>query len=130
MGNWTITIKGTGPHHNGKAFDAESVAGRTCQHLLRHGHTIQDATLVVGNGDAEPIRFDPTARPISVHVANVLKFFAFEHLPPHLQAASAPFKELAHLIINMSDNPETTVALRKILEAKDAAVRSLLPEIQ
>jgi hypothetical protein len=72
------------------------------------------------------------ARPIE----GVLRFFAYDHLPEHLQAVSQPFSELAHQIADRSrsdweqvaaDGPETTVALRKLLEAKDAAVRAVLP---
>lgn len=57
----------------------------------------------------------------------ILQFFAYEHLPPHLQAVSAPFGELARNIVStLPRNAERTVALRKTLEAKDAAVRALL----
>lgn len=59
-------------------------------------------------------------------ILHVLQFFKFEHLPEHLQGASKPFSYLAHQIADASSNPETTVALRKLLEAKDAAVRALL----
>lgn len=59
-------------------------------------------------------------------VAAVLQFFAFAHLPPHLQAVSQPFCELANKIADGPQNAESTVALRKLLEAKDAAVRALL----
>jgi len=76
--------------------------------------------------------------PVTEHI---LQFFAYEHLPPHLQDVSMPFCQLAHAIV-MGDNvpesgtvtmgpplprnPERTVALRKLLEARDAAVRALL----
>jgi hypothetical protein len=59
-------------------------------------------------------------------VAHVLKFFAYDHLPPHLQAVSKPFSDLAQQVATLADNPEITVALRKLLESKDAAVRSVL----
>lgn len=59
-------------------------------------------------------------------IAHVLQFFAYDHLPEHLQDVSQPFSILAHNIANRSNNPETTVALRKLLEAKDAAVRAVL----
>ncbi len=59
-------------------------------------------------------------------VAAVLQFFAWSHLPPHLQAVSRPFADLANLVADGPQNPETTVALRKLLEAKDAAVRAVL----
>lgn len=57
----------------------------------------------------------------------MMQFFAYEHLPPHLQAVSKPFGELAQkLVADLKPNPERTVALRKLLEAKDCAVRALL----
>lgn len=56
---------------------------------------------------------------------HILQFFAYEHLPDPLQAVSKPFSELAHRIVeSLPRNPERTVALRKLLEAKDAAVRA------
>lgn len=58
---------------------------------------------------------------------HILQFFAFSHLPQDLQAISAPFAELANeLIITLPRNPERTVALRKLLESKDASVRAKL----
>lgn len=58
----------------------------------------------------------------------VLKFFAFSHLPQHLQAASRSFCELASVIVTtLPRSAERTVALRKLLESKDAAVRAALP---
>lgn len=58
---------------------------------------------------------------------HILQFFAYGHLPPHLQAVSKPFGDLAEeLERTLPRNPERTVALRKLLEGKDAAVRALL----
>ena len=58
---------------------------------------------------------------------HIEQFFAYSHLPPHLQDVSRPFADLAALIIaTLPRNPERTVALRKLLEAKDAAVRAKL----
>lgn len=57
----------------------------------------------------------------------LLQFFQYEHLPAHLQEVSKPFGELAKQIdATLPSNPEKTVALRKLLEAKDCAVRALL----
>jgi hypothetical protein len=57
----------------------------------------------------------------------MLQFFAYAHLPPHLQEVSKPFGDLAQQIVDtLPGNPERTVALRKLLEAKDCAVRALL----
>ena len=63
---------------------------------------------------------------------HILQFFAFAHLPPHLQAISQPFADQADRIMALPRNPERTVALRKLLESKDAAVRAALagdPEV-
>jgi hypothetical protein len=55
----------------------------------------------------------------------ILQFFHYEHLPEKLQAASKPFCDLAfHLVSTLPHNPERTVALRKLLEAKDASVQA------
>ena len=57
----------------------------------------------------------------------MMKWFEFGHLPESLQFASKPFGELATFIEqNIAPGPERTVALRKLLEAKDAAVRARL----
>jgi hypothetical protein len=55
----------------------------------------------------------------------IMQFFAYGHLPAYLQQVSIQFFELAHSIVEtLPRNPERTVALRKLLEAKDAAVRA------
>jgi len=57
----------------------------------------------------------------------MLKWFEFSHLPATLQLISQPFGELAATICaRVDEGPERTVALRKLLEAKDAAVRAKL----
>ena len=79
---------------------------------------------------------------------HIMQFFAYAHLPVHLQAISKPFCDLASMIASAGSpapdgvliegvgvvpagfplprNPECTVALRKLLESKDAAVRTYL----
>lgn len=57
---------------------------------------------------------------------HIAQFFAYAHLPPHLAAVSRPFAELAVRVLELPRNPERTVALRKLLESKDAAVRAAL----
>lgn len=57
----------------------------------------------------------------------MLQFFQFAHLPENLQVVSGQFCDIAHsLVATLPRNPERTVALRKLLEAKDCAVRSVL----
>ena len=58
---------------------------------------------------------------------NILKYFKYDHLPQKLQLISKPFGDLAATVAeNGVDYDETATALRKLLEAKDAAVRSVL----
>lgn len=59
-------------------------------------------------------------------IGHVLRYFKFEHLPPHLQEVSRRFAALAYEVATTTGGPETTVALRKLLEAKDCAVRAAL----
>lgn len=59
----------------------------------------------------------------------ILRYFEFRHLPQDLQEVSEPFSRLAHLMAeNLPGNAETSTALRKLLEAKDCAVRAALTE--
>jgi len=73
---------------------------------------------------------DPLAD-IHPSTRNLLDYFTYGHLPPHLADISRPFSELAEQIALRSafgaNGPETTAALRKLLEAKDCAVRAALP---
>lgn len=55
----------------------------------------------------------------------ILRYFHFAHLPPQLQVISIKFYELVcELLAILPRNAERSVALRKLLEAKDAAVRA------
>jgi len=57
----------------------------------------------------------------------MLKWFEFGHLPENLQVVSSKFWDAACSLCSLVDpGPERTVALRKLLEAKDAAVRAKL----
>ncbi len=57
----------------------------------------------------------------------MLQFFAYGHLPQHLIGVSRQFHDLAEFVVDvLPRNPERTVALRKLLEAKDCAVRSVI----
>jgi hypothetical protein len=57
----------------------------------------------------------------------ILQYFKYDHLPPGLQSVSKPWCELAYAITaTLPRNAERTVALRKLLEGKDAAVRCAL----
>lgn len=62
-------------------------------------------------------------------IEHIMQFFEYRHLPDRLQLISQPFSHLAGQIIQtIPRNPERTVALRKLLEAKDAAVRAFIAD--
>lgn len=72
----------------------------------------------------------PDAGPEFAIVAKypILKYFVYGHLPESLQATSKPFAMLAeHMATTLPDGPEKSAGLRKLLEAKDCAVRAALP---
>ncbi len=59
----------------------------------------------------------------------MLRWFDYAHLPGDLQLISSPFHDLATLLCGqLKPGPERTVALRKLLEAKDAAVRQAIED--
>lgn len=59
----------------------------------------------------------------------MMQFFKFDHLPEELANISELFADLAREICyRLPRNPERTTALRKLLEAKDCAVRALIYE--
>ena len=67
-------------------------------------------------------------RETTLRLFPVLRWFDFDYLPAALREASRPFCELAWSVAcnRFSDQAETEVALRKLLEAKDAAVRAVI----
>lgn len=76
------------------------------------------------HGYSGPCPKPPLAKPEPQE--HIEQFFAYSHLPPHLQEVSKPFAGLAAVVLTLPRNPERTVSLRKLLEAKDAAVRARL----
>jgi hypothetical protein len=57
----------------------------------------------------------------------ILRYFTYSHLPLKLQNVSSRFKELADFLEEVLPRGlEKSTALRKLLESKDAAVRSAL----
>ena len=57
----------------------------------------------------------------------LMRFFHYDHLPDKLQEVSRPFGKLAlKLDETLVDGTEKDMALRKLLESKDCAVRAKL----
>jgi ferritin-like protein len=61
-------------------------------------------------------------------VQSLLRFFEYDHLSyEKAREVSKQFHDLAHTMAEaLPDSAETTVAIRKILEAKDCAVRAVV----
>lgn len=64
-------------------------------------------------------------------MADIMQYFTYDHLPDPLRLVSAAFANLAEWVDDEVPNgPEKTVALRKLLEGKDAAVRAALDLVE
>lgn len=63
-----------------------------------------------------------------ISTRQVLRYFRFEHLKAGLgrEIASYYADMATRLAERLPEDPETTVAIRKLLESKDAAVRAAL----
>lgn len=99
--------------------------------VTQYGYSKSAAKLVrlrVKPKARHPEQTSEPSRPIVCHwTRHVLQFFEHSHLPANLAAVAKPFHELAYTIARtVPSNPERTYALRKLLEAKDCAVRAAL----
>lgn len=55
----------------------------------------------------------------------IIQYFAYAHLPPHLQEVSKPLGDIAQQMLNtLPPCAERSAGLRKLLEAKDCFVRA------
>lgn len=60
----------------------------------------------------------------------LLRWFNADHLRPELQTVVNVYRELARgMVIHLPASAERTVALRKLLESKDAAVRATVAHL-
>ena len=59
----------------------------------------------------------------------IIRYFAYEHLPAHLQLVSKPIGDLARMMDDsLPDGAEKSAGLRKLLEAKDCLVRAAMDQ--
>ena len=67
---------------------------------------------------------------VANEAVELMQFFKFKHLTSaRLRQTSEPFCLLAEKVFDtIPDHPERTAALRKLLEAKDCAVRAALTD--
>ncbi len=125
-----IEIEGSEVPESGRGapwFSVTTDAAGKRSHFI-HWRSGQEPTPFKLWSDADARRLTPSLTESAPALSEepIAQFFAYEHLPPHLQEVSRPFGELAQTILTLPRNPERTVALRKLLEAKDAAVRARL----
>lgn len=100
-------------------FEIDTEVRKLIEDHIVKGPTIAELDAYVAKRGA-PIGEKPMKEPMLQH-------FTYAHLPDELQLVSKPICELAHhLVETLPRNPERTVALRKLLEAKDCAVRARL----
>lgn len=73
------------------------------------------------------IYMEPVSAITKIIHEELLPLFKWQHLPPHLQEISRPFGGLANnLATSLPHNRELLKALDRLVEAKDAAVRTLV----
>jgi hypothetical protein len=82
----------------------------------------------LNGGVPTPPQTPDPAPSVEIHpaTAQLLCHFDYAHLPARLRLVSRPFGDLARLMASSYTGPEITVCLRKLLEAKDCAVRAAL----
>ena len=64
MGNWHISIKGTGCHHNGDKTDVEQLAKKFVEDLKAAGQSVSSADVTTGGAmrlpeDVMPLKEEP-----------------------------------------------------------------------
>ena len=113
------------PYH-----DFKPEAGRDTYVCTVCKHEVE-GSWIDANGHGEP-KEDTLRRIVETNPCrpeDLYKFFRYSHLPPVLQDVSRPFFDLAQEIVRLLPRcPERTIALRKLLEGKDAAVRTKVPQ--
>jgi len=64
---------------------------------------------------------------VNPEASPIMKYFTYDHLPAPLAGVSEEFCLLAKYVeVSLPSGAEKSTALRKLLEAKDAAVRTLI----
>jgi len=100
-------------------------------------HETQEWLAALSEGGKVRVLFDGSRAPLvklgkTCHpsIGHILPYFAFRHLRPELMPYSSYFHEVAlYLVERLPESPELTMALRKLLEARDCAVRAAVDEL-
>lgn len=103
-------------------FDGEcSICGQEYGDCPCPGPTMDEYDYEIFNGELYAMPNEETQMP------EAPKHFKFDHLPPFLGAVSQPFAHMASWLLDtLPDCDQRDVAVQKLLEAKDAAVRARL----
>jgi hypothetical protein len=150
MGNFKIEIEAVGGHGVCREVKEGHVIPYADAHpnepdvlAVKFVQQIKDAGMFGYGGSAKLIHW-PDSTPIVDNLLTgirehgdfserwqgeeMLKFFAFGHLPEGpMRETSRLFCHLAFMVVRtVPRSPERTVALRKLLEGKDAAVRAAM----
>lgn len=127
-----LQVLGDGPNDDpATSFGTGGFGGNTLwRGSVPHGGPGEPGTWFIAGEETASISIEPGRTNLDGQpgqpIEHIMQFFAYAHLPPHLQAVSKPFSEQAERVLQLPRNPERTKALNKLLEAKDAAVRALL----
>lgn len=104
-------------------FEAQIIPGRSAEVYLHHGKTL----LINEREATEEERGAAIWDSADAAQEWIAQFFSYAHLPQPLADISRPFAEMAQRMLQtLPRNPERTVALRKLMESKDAAVRAFI----
>jgi hypothetical protein len=102
--------------HNGNVHKRTSVT------LVQPGETPPE-----GGGYCKWMDYQAQQAAPKPQASTTAKYFAFAHLPQHLQLVSQPLSQLAALLEELlPGGPEKSAGMRKLLEAKDCFVRAAL----
>ncbi|MGB6246094.1 hypothetical protein [Gordonia sp. (in: high G+C Gram-positive bacteria)] len=86
-------------------------------YAAQHGAGIQKYLII-------PNQEGPHTMSLHPNTEHLLSLFSYVHLPSSLQVVSRKFHDLAHdLVASYGEGPEASAMLRKLVEAKDCAVR-------
>lgn len=139
--NKEIIVRIIGPVGVGKTAVYANIAQKLSRMGVNVQHAVEGDWMMMNNrgdvasAEADLKDFNPVvvleevvARTDTTMSDNsIMQYFAYLHLPSYLQSISRPFALLAQEMDQvLQQGPEKTAGLRKLLEAKDCAVRAFM----
>jgi hypothetical protein len=55
----------------------------------------------------------------------MIKYFTYEQFTGHKREVAKYYQDMSNILLGLTPGPESTVAMRKLLESRDAALRAL-----